>query len=613
MMMVCVLGWMVVVIDIVVWNIGVVEWEVWIGLLVVVWVIWFVVVWFDVEFLLECDSVFVDGDWFVFVVEDDVVWSVQGLVGGLVVLSGVVDVLVGLVILEFDVGIGGNGCGGDFVVMLLVLVGGVECIGYVQVVGFLEVEVVEMWMVVVVDVLGVVWVVVEFWNWQLCVVFDLDDDEFFGVLFVLEIVFVFLCCLYWWVVLGVIWFCCDFVGNVFGWFYDMFMLNYWGIIMFIWDYSFSLVSYVLFDFVEMCIQVWYWILFDIYLYFGIFLFIGGLVGCWYLVNDYVMMCFVYDYVCFMGDVVFFDEVVVDEMIVVLVWYWVIVWKDLWQDSVFVDYGEIDNFFECVSLYMYEVVGFNVVNVWSMCIVVDFVDLQGDEMVFVWLCVEVDVLLLVVIDCYFFGMGVFIVGQFDGIWLFVWYCYDFSVVGIIIVDDLVLSVCDEMVVFFQCELQIENWMCVFLLWDLDVSYSVCFDYQWNGVYFVWLVDVGCVFVVFGVFGVFIDWIEGLLCIVNQGLMGQVYFVEEVVLGIYGGVCKVFLQLLYIIDWVCFLFGVWIEFVIEVLFGILVVVDGMVCVVGCVVVFDLYVLLCGLWVGMCIYDIDVFGGIIEVFGW
>lgn len=609
---VCVPGRTAVAIDIVVRNTGERTREVRIGLSAAARVTRSAEAWLDAESPSERDSVLLDGDRLVFAAEDDAAWSVQGLVGGSAALSGVADASAGSAPPEFDVGIGGNGRGGDLAVTLSVPAGGAERTGYVQAVGLSEAEAAETWTAVAADVPGAVRAAEEFWNRQLRAAFDPDDDEFSGALPLLETASAPLRRLYWWAVLGVIWFRRDFGGNVLGRSYDTLMPNYWGTTTFIWDYSLSSVSHALLDPAEMRTQVRHWISLDIHSHFGTSSLTGGPVGRWYSVNDYAMTRLVHDYVRFTGDAAFLDEVVADETIAASVRHWATAWKDLRQDSALADYGEIDNLLECVSSYTHEVAGLNAANVWSMRTAADLADLQGDETASARLRAEADALLPAVIDRYLPGTGVFTAGQPDGTRLPVRHCYDFSVVGTTIADDLAPSVREEMVAFFQRELQTENWMRALSPWDPDASYSVRPDHQWNGAYPAWPADAGRALAALGAPGVLTDWIEGLSRTANQGPMGQAHFVEEAVPGIHGGARKAPPQLPYIIDWACSSSGAWIELVIEALFGISVAADGTVRAAGCVAALDPHAVLRGLRVGTRIYDIDASGGITEAPG-
>ncbi|MFK3677104.1 hypothetical protein ACI2IP_05200 [Microbacterium sp. NPDC090218] len=604
---VCVPGKTAVAIDIVVRNTGASERDVRLGLSAAARVTRSRNAWLDAESPSERDTATVDGERLVFSSTDAAAWSVQGIVGGTAALSGVAELPD-----AFDTGIGGNGRGGELSVSLAVPAGGTARTGYVQAVGISAADATRTYDLVTADVPGAVGAAEEFWNRQLRAAFDPDDGEFSGALPLLETASAPLRRLYWWAALGVIWFRRDFAGNVLGRSYDTLMPNYWGTTTFIWDYSLSSVSHALLDPAEMRNQVRHWISLDIHSHFGTSSLTGGPVGRWYSVNDYAMTRLVHDYVRFTGDSGFLDEIVGDHSVAESVREWARAWKKLRRDTALADYGEIDNLLECVSSYTHEVASLNAANVWSMRTAASLAELQGDGATGAELRAEADALLPAVIERYLPGQGIFAAGQPDGTQLPVRHCYDFSVVGTTIADDLTPGIRDEMVSFFQRELQTDNWMRALSPWDPDASYSPRPDHQWNGAYPAWPADAGRALAALGAPGVLTDWIDGLSRTANQGPMGQAHFVEEALPGINGGARKAPPQLPYIIDWSCSSSGAWIELVIEALFGVSVATDGTVRAAGCVGALDPHAVLRGLRVGERRYDIHASGSITETAG-
>ncbi|UPL19115.1 hypothetical protein [Microbacterium aurugineum] len=266
----------------------------------------------------------------------------------------------------------------------------------------------------------------------------------------------------------------------------------------------------------------------------------------------------------------------------------------------------------MSSYTHEVASLNAANVWSMRTAASLAELQGDSASAADLRAEAEALLPAVIARYVPGEGIFTAGQPDGTQLPVRHCYDFSVVGTTIADDLTPGVRDDMVSFFQRELQTDNWMRALSPWDADASYSPRPDHQWNGAYPAWPADAGRALAALGAPEVLTSWVEGLSRTANQGPMGQAHFVEEAVPGINGGARKAPPQLPYIIDWSCSSSGAWIELVIEALFGVSVAADGTVRAAGCVAALDPQAVLRGLRVGERHYDIHASGGITETAG-
>ncbi|MBT2484235.1 MULTISPECIES: hypothetical protein [unclassified Microbacterium] len=598
---VCVPGQTAVAIDIAVSNSGASDREVRLGLSSAARATRSPEAWLDAESPSERDAASVDGERIVFSSTDAGAWSIQGLLGGAASLSGVAELPE-----AFDTGIGGNGRGGELIMTLAVPAGGTARTGYVQAVGRSEADAAEAYAAVAADIPAALEAAEEFWNRQLRAAFTAEDGEFSGSLPVLETASVPLRRLYWWAVLGVIWFRRDFAGNVLGRSYDTLMPNYWGTTTFIWDYSLSSVSHALLDPVEMRNQVRHWISLDIHSHFGTSSLTGGPVGRWYSVNDYAMTRLVHDYVRFTGDAAFLDEVVGDHTVAESVRQWATAWKALRHDSPLADYGEIDNLLECVSSYTHEVASLNAANVWSMRTAAALSELQGDAESSAALRADAEALLPAVIDRYL-GDGIFSAGQPDGTRLPVRHCYDFSVVGTTVADDLAPRVRTEMVDFFQRELQTENWMRALSPWDPDASYSPRPDHQWNGAYPAWPADAGRALAALGAPEVLTDWIAGLSRTANQGPMGQAHFVEEAVPGINGGARKAPPQLPYIIDWSCSSSGAWVELVIDALFGVSVDADGTIRAAGCVAALDPDARLRGLRVGERMYDVDASGGV------
>ncbi|WP_426186136.1 hypothetical protein [Microbacterium sp. TWP3-1-2b2] len=558
--------------------------------------------WLDAESPSEPDAVTVVEGTLEFSSADAKAWSVQGLLGGTAALSGVAESE------EFDLGIGGNGRGGDLTVTLDVPAGGTARTSYVQAVGTTASAARSAYSAIVADVPGAVASAEEFWNRQLSAAFTSGNGEFSGALPVLETASEPLRRIYWWAALGVIWFRRDYEGNVLGRSYDTLMPNYWGTTTFIWDYSLSSISHALLDPDEMRNQLRHWISLDIHSHFGTSSLTGGPVGRWYSVNDYAMIRLVHDYVRLTGDVEFLSERVGDTTVGESVQEWATAWKALRRDTDLADYGEIDNLLECVSSYTHEVASLNAANVWSMRTAASLASLQGDDSAAAELRDAASELLPSVVARYLPGEGIFSAGQPDGTQLAVRHCYDFSVVGTTIADDLAPEVRAEMVEFFQRELQTDNWMRALSPWDPDASYSVRPDHQWNGAYPAWPADAGRALAALGAPSVLLDWLTGLAQTANQGPMGQAHFVEEAVPGINGGARKAPPQLPYIIDWACSSSGAWIELVIEALFGVSVATDGTVTAAGCVAGIDPSATLRGLRVGGKSYDVHADGRVI-----
>lgn len=565
--------------------------------------------WLDAETPSERNMVETDASRLVFADAAGGAWSVQGVdAEASVRLSGVAEAPD-----EYEAGIGGTGRGGDVTLELELGAGQTGRFGYVHAIGTTREAALAAFEAVAADVPSAVAASERFWNAQLESAFTPGNSEFSGHLPVLETTSDALRKLYWWGVLGVIWFRRDFDGNVLGRSYDTLMPNYWATTTFIWDYSLSSITHALLDPEPMKRQLSHWITSDTHSHFGTSSLTGGPVGRWYSVNDYAMTRLVNDYVRFTGDDGYLDEApgegrrVVDHLR-----YWSLAWHELRGDSPLADYGEIDNLLECVSSYTHEVASFNAANVWNLRTTAALLDARGDGDGAAELRDEAEALVASVVDLYLPGQGFFAAQQPDGSRLPVRHCYDFNIVGTTIADDLDETTRHEMVSFFERELQTPAWMRSLSPWDADASYSVRPDHQWNGAYPAWPADAARALVALGEPQRALDWLPGLARSTNQGPPSQAHFQEEAMPPINGGARKAPPQLPYIIDWACSSSGAYVALVIESLFGVDPTIDGLGTVSGCVGELDPRAVLRGLRVGDRLVDVHASGEVVEVGG-
>lgn len=519
----------------------------------------------------------------------------------------------------FGPGIGGAGRGGEVAVVLDIPAGETRRVGYVHAVAPTPDAALEVYDRVLADVPGAVASAERFWNEQLEAVFTPENAHYSGNLPVLETSSDALRKLYWWGALGVIWFRREYVGNTLGRSYDTLMPNYWSTTTFIWDFSLSSLAHALLDPEPMKRQVTHWIAGDIHSNFGTSSLTGGPVGRWYSVNDYAMTRLVNDYVRFTGDVKYLDSTpatgtgdsaglsVGDQVLA-----WALSWQGLRGSSALADYGEIDNLLECVSSYTHEVASLNAANVWNMRVAASVAAVQGDQGAADELRAAAEDLEAAVVDLYLPGTGYFAAQQPDGSRVPVRHCYDFNVVGTTIGLDLPEPMRDEMVEFFQRELQTPSWMRALSPWDPDACYSVRPDHQWNGAYPAWPADAARALVALGAPQVALDWLSGLALTTNQGPPGQGHFVGEAEPTINGGARKAPPQLPYIIDWACSSSGAWVALVIESLFGVNPSISGSLTVDGCIGLLDPDAVLRGLRVGDRLVDVHANGDVIESAG-
>lgn len=448
------------------------------------------------------------------------------------------------------------------------------------------------------------------WNRQLEAVFTPGSGEFSGSLPVLETSSHALRRLYWWGVLGVIWFRRDNPASVLGRTYDTLMPRYWQTTTFIWDYSLSSFVHGLLDPEPMRRHIEHWVSTDIHTHFGTEWLTGGPVGNWYSVNDYAMTRLVRDYVRLSGDRAFLDHPLAaadgpSRPIREHVEEWSRAWRSLRRGSELADYGEIDNLLECVSTYVHEVASLNATNVWCLRVAADIATLGGDDARAKELRAEADELVGHVLELYVEGGGFFHARHPDGTLVPVRHCYDFSTVGLAIPADLGDARRAEMAAYFQRELQTPSWMRALSPYDPDATYSVRPDHQWNGAYPAWPADAARALIALGAGDVALDWLPGLARTANQGPPGQAHFVEEAEPPVNGGAVKSPPQFPYLIDWACSSAGSWVSLVVESVFGVSVSLDGAVTANPIVSALDPDARLTGLVVGGLTYDVHADG--------
>ncbi|MEU8222273.1 hypothetical protein [Kribbella sp. NPDC048915] len=482
---------------------------------------------------------------------------------------------------------------------------GTARLSYVHVLaGTLE-EATQHFDVCVADVPAVLDVAESMWDVAIADAFDPSSEGFSGSLPVLETSNEALRKLYWWGVLGVIWFRRDNPASVLGRTYDTLMPRYWQTTTFIWDYSLSSLTHALLDPEPMRKHIEHWIDLDTHKHFGTEWLTGGPVGYWYSVNDFAMTRLVRDYVRFTGDDAFLDTTVGAKPVGEHVHDWATAWRGLRGEHALADYGGIDNLLECVSSYVHEVASFNAANVWCMRVAAELADRAGDSDRAALLRKEASTQAAHVNELYVEGKGFWHARQPDGTLVPVRHCYDFNIVGTTIPDDLSETQCEEMVAFFQRELQTPTWMRALSPYDADAAFSVRPDHQWNGAYPAWPADAGRALFALGRGDVLLDWLPGLAKTANQGPCGQAHFVEEAEPPMAGGARKSPPQFPYLIDWSCSSSGAWVSLVLEGIFGIEVALDGTVTANPQVAALDPDARLTGLRVGSKTYDVTADG--------
>ncbi len=479
-------------------------------------------------------------------------------------------------------------------------------LGYVHALAGTTAEATEHYDACVADVPAVIAAAEQLWDQALADAFDPDGDGFSGSLPVLETSNTALRKLYWWGVLGVIWFRRDNPASVLGRTYDTLMPRYWQTTTFIWDYSLSSLTHALLDPAPMRRHIEHWIDLDTHAHFGTEWLTGGPAGYWYSVNDFAMTRLVRDYVRFTGDDGFLGVPAgkgeARKPVGEHLHDWATAWRGLRKDHALADYGGIDNLMECVSSYIHEVASLNAANVWCLRVAAELTSDDSDR---ASLLKEADELAGHVNELYVEGQGFWHARQPDGTLVPVRHCYDFTTVGTTMAADLTASQRTEMVEFFQRELQTPTWMRALSPYDPDAAFSLRPDHQWNGAYPAWPADAARALFALGRADVALDWLPGLARSANQGPNGQAHFVEEAVPEMAGGARKSPPQFPYLIDWSVSSSGAWVSLVLEGVFGLEIGLDGTVQANPQVASLDPDTRLVGLRVGSRSYDVTAAG--------
>lgn len=450
-------------------------------------------------------------------------------------------------------------------------------VGYLQALGADEDSALRAYDRILPDLPGVVAGSEVRWNEVFEAAFTPGNSEFSGHLPVLETSNDALRTLYWWGVMGVIWFRRDNPASVLGRVYDTLMPRYWQTTTFIWDFSLSSMVHALLDPEPMRRQLEHWISTDIHTHFGTEWLTGGPVGYWYSVNDYAMTRLVRDYVRWNGKPEFLQLPLAASdgqarPVAEHLTSWALAWQGFRGKHALADYGGIDNLLECVSSYLHEVASLNAADVWCMRVAAEVAELRGDTTSATELVKQATEHVARVRELYVADGGYWYARQPDGRLVEVRHCYDFATVGTTIAADLEAAEREGMVDFFVRELRTPSWMRALSPYDPDASFSVRPDHQWNGAYPAWPADAARALIELGRADVAAEWLQGLARSTNQGPPGQAHFVEEAAEPVHGGARKSPPQYPYLIDWSCSSAGAWAALVVEGLFGADVALDG-----------------------------------------
>ncbi|HMB89445.1 MAG TPA: hypothetical protein VKP65_01275, partial [Rhodothermales bacterium] len=129
------------------------------------------------------------------------------------------------------------------------------------------------------------------------------------------------------------------------------------------------------------------------------------------------------------------------------------------------------------------------------------------------------------------------------------------------DDLPPAQVDEMIAFFQRELQSPAWMAALSPLDENIGFSLRPDHQWNGSFPGWVTFATCALARAGRWAVLADWLPGLARSANQGPYSQAHFVETYATPEDGGARKAPTEWPYINDWAIVCVGGFVELVLS----------------------------------------------------
>jgi hypothetical protein len=228
-----------------------------------------------------------------------------------------------------------------------------------------------------------------------------------------------------------------------------------------------------------------------------------------------------------------------------------------------DCGGVLNLLEAVSTYTHEVAGFNAAWVKALRSVAALRALIGDRARARALEAEAAGLLKNVKKLYLRGKGFWRCRQPGGQLREVRHGYDFVAVLRAIAGDLAPSTRQEMVRFFQEELQTPHWMRALSLQDEDAGSSWRPDVQWSGAYGGFPAVAAQALCRAGEGEIALDWLEGLALTARQGPFGQAHWVEDLHSTAAGGARKV--SSLLMTDWCSVSNACYPAMVIEDLFG------------------------------------------------
>lgn len=204
-----------------------------------------------------------------------------------------------------------------------------------------------------------------------------------------------------------------------------------------------------------------------------------------------------------------------------------------------DYGSKHELLECVSTYEHAVAGLNAAAVWMLRRLAEayrVLDRTADATA---ADREADALRDAILrHLYVEGCGWFRCLLPDGRAREVRHCWDTGMVLMCIGPELPERVQEEIVAFFQAELQTPGWIRALSPHDGDAAVSgLRADHQFNGAFGSWPAEVALGLVRIGRRDLVTDWFAGIARTARQGPFGQAYYDEGVYPSTHDGATKV----------------------------------------------------------------------------
>ena len=208
-----------------------------------------------------------------------------------------------------------------------------------------------------------------------------------------------------------------------------------------------------------------------------------------------------------------------------------------------DYGPKGHLLECVTTYAHMVAALNAAACWMLERLADLCELRGERRQADRLRSEAGELLEAILKrLYVTGTGYFCCLQPDGREIECRHAYDLGMTLWCVGEKLPEKIRDEMVAYFQRDLQTPTWVRALSPHDRDAGVSgLRADHQFSGSYCSWagLIVLGLLKI--GRWDVAEPWLKGLAQTAWQGPFGQAHWDERVMPPTAGGATKVSDQL------------------------------------------------------------------------